>query len=143
VNQADLQTLATERVLDAEALIQAKRWSFAYYVAGYAVECALKSCLLARMIHTGWVFKEKTDTKNCRTHDFNMLLEVAELRELLNQKLAESAAAGGAFRKNWGTVSDWKSDDRYVQKSESEATTLFNAITDKQDGVLPWIMNYW
>ena len=34
--------MAAERILDAEVLMNAGRWSFAYYVAGYAVECAPK-----------------------------------------------------------------------------------------------------
>ena len=41
------------------ALIRGKRWGFAYYVAGYSIECHLKSCLLARMIYTAKVFNEK------------------------------------------------------------------------------------
>ncbi|NJR43126.1 MAG: HEPN domain-containing protein, partial [Akkermansiaceae bacterium] len=49
MNQAELRRLAEERVRDAEALLAGGRWEFAYYSAGYAVECALKSCLLARM----------------------------------------------------------------------------------------------
>ncbi len=59
MNQAELQTMAEERLKDAKALIDGGRWEFAYYAAGYAVECALKSCILARMIHTGLIFKEK------------------------------------------------------------------------------------
>ena len=50
MNQAELRKLAEERILDAKALLDGKRWELAYYTAGYAVECALKSCLLARMV---------------------------------------------------------------------------------------------
>lgn len=56
VNQALLQLMANERILDAGALRATGRWAYAYYVAGYAVECALKSCVLAQMIYTGGVF---------------------------------------------------------------------------------------
>jgi HEPN domain-containing protein len=41
----DLQKLAEDRLLDAEALLAAGRWSAAYYLAGYAVECAIKACI--------------------------------------------------------------------------------------------------
>jgi HEPN domain-containing protein len=47
VNQADLRRMAEERIKDARALIRGKRWEFAYYAAGYSIECALKSCVLA------------------------------------------------------------------------------------------------
>jgi len=39
--------MAEERLRDAKALLDGQRWEFAYYSAGYAVECALKSCVLA------------------------------------------------------------------------------------------------
>src|SRR5438552_17336 len=74
VNQAELRQMAEERIKDAKALIDGGRWEFAYYATGYAVECALKSCLLARMIHTGWVFQEKVKVDECLTHDFQKLI---------------------------------------------------------------------
>ncbi len=43
MNRAELQRLAKDRLLDAKALFAARRWSGAYYLAGYAVECALKA----------------------------------------------------------------------------------------------------
>ena len=43
MNRRDLQQLADDRVLDAEALLNAGRWAAAYYLSGYAVECALKA----------------------------------------------------------------------------------------------------
>jgi hypothetical protein len=143
VNRVELQTMAAERVLDVEALIRGKRWSFAYYVAGYTIECALKSCLLARMIHTGWVFQEKAKIADCLTHDFQDLISLAGMKELLNEKLAESAAGSRAFVENWDTVLLWKSSDRYDMKTRAEAVALRDAIIDKPDGLLPWIMKYW
>jgi HEPN domain-containing protein len=90
VNQADLRRLAEERIRDAKALIDGGRWEFAYYAAGYAVECALKSCILARMTHTGWVFDEEVKkTDECRTHEFPKLIQIAGLRDELNTKLRE------------------------------------------------------
>ncbi len=97
LNRADLQLLTEERIQDAQALIRGKRWSFAYYVAGYVVECALKSCLLARMIHTGWVFEDKAKIDECLTHDFGKLIRIAGLTDELNASLATSSASDGAF----------------------------------------------
>jgi hypothetical protein len=143
VNRADLQVLAEERILDAAALIDGSRWSFAYYVSGYAVECALKSCLLARMIHTGWVFEDKVKIEDCRTHDFGKLIILAGLTDELNSTLSASAAAGGEFVGNWGIVTQWKVTDRYEPKSEAEARALYDAINGDPHGVLRWIRNHW
>jgi hypothetical protein len=49
VNRSDFQKLAMDRIADAKALLAAKRWAGAYYLAGYAVECALKACVLVRL----------------------------------------------------------------------------------------------
>ena len=49
--RAEWQQLAEDRILDAQALLApaVARWSAAYYLIGYAVECGLKSCVLARV----------------------------------------------------------------------------------------------
>jgi hypothetical protein len=142
--------MSNERIKDARALLGRKRWEFAYYAAGYSVECALKSCVLARMIHTGWVFEDKWDAKVCRTHDFGELVKLADLKTELDAKLRASAAAaaaggppGGAFAANWGTVCLWKVESRYAAKTEIDAKALYAAITDKSDGVLRWFKKYW
>src|SRR4051812_19088111 len=135
--------MAEERIKDAKVLLDAGRWEFAYYVAGYAVECALKSCLLARMIHTAWVFEEKWKAQDCLSHDFGELIRLAGLKDELDANLAASAAAGGEFVAHWGTVTQWRVTSRYESKTEIQARDLFNAITHDPDGVLRWLQNYW
>jgi hypothetical protein len=142
--------MAEERIKDAKALLDGGRWEFAYYAAGYAVECGLKSCLLARMIHTAWVFEEKWEAKVCRTHDFGTLIDLAAMRNDLNNRLATSAAAappggppGGAFAAYWGTAGKWTVESRYQPRTEAEARGLHEAITHDPDGVLLWIKNFW
>jgi hypothetical protein len=143
MNQVELRRLAEERILDADALIKGRRWSYAYYVAGYVVECGLKSCVLARMVHTGWVFQEKAKIDQCLTHDFGELIRIAGLTSELNAAFAASANAGGEFVGNWGTAIQWKVTSRYENKSEQEAKALYDAITDNAHGVMLWIRNYW
>jgi hypothetical protein len=59
VNRAQLQKLAEEKVLDALALLAAGRWAGAYYLAGYAVECGLKSSVLRHLDATGIIFRDR------------------------------------------------------------------------------------
>ena len=58
MNRAELQRLSLERIEDARALLAAKQWSGAYYLAGYSLECALKSCVLAYIERTGIIFED-------------------------------------------------------------------------------------
>jgi len=48
VTKAEWQRIAEERVHDSAALLSTRRWSAAYYLAGYAVECGLKACVLRK-----------------------------------------------------------------------------------------------
>ena len=45
VAKGELETLAQEKLDDAAALIADGRWTNGYYLAGYAVELALKACI--------------------------------------------------------------------------------------------------
>jgi HEPN domain-containing protein len=137
MNRTDFQQLAAERVRDARALLAAKRWSAAYYVAGYAVEFALKACI-ARLVKAEQ-FPDKGFAEKCWTHDIERLVFLAGLREERN---AESAA-DPVLTKNWEAVKDWTEASRYVRTSKTRAELLYDAITDKKHGVLPWIKHRW
>jgi HEPN domain-containing protein len=45
MNRRDFQKLALIRIEDARVLFRGGRYDAAYYLAGYAVECALKACI--------------------------------------------------------------------------------------------------
>jgi hypothetical protein len=143
VNQADLQRLSGERIKDAEALLAGGRWEFAYYSAGYAVECAMKSAILARMVLTGWVFQEKWDARKCLTHDMDELITLAGLRDELDDRVRVSGTTGDPFLSFWGVVKGWKVTSRYESKTEAEAKDLYTAIAQNPDGVLLWIQKFW
>jgi HEPN domain-containing protein len=143
LNQAELKQLSEERIRDAKTLLDGGRWEFAYYTAGYVVECALKSCVLARMIHTGWVFDvENKRIDDCRVHDFTKLVHIAGLDDELINRLRASATSGDGFVANWDIVKGWSVTTRYQSKPEIEAKRLYSAITDDPHGVLKWIRNY-
>lgn len=137
MNQADLRLLADERIKDAKALLAGQRWSFAYYTTGYAVECALKSCVLARMVHTGLVFEAKVP--NLLTHDFAKLIEFAGLKIELDAKQATAPA----FKSYWLIAPQWHVETRYTTKLQTDAEALYEAVTHDPEGVLPWLRTYW
>jgi hypothetical protein len=139
LNRAELQQLSNERIEDARALLAAQQWSGAYYLAGYALECALKSCVLAYIERTGIIFEDKKYAERCWTHDIEDLVQHAGLKA----ERDTAAAANPILRDNWLTVKDWKETSRYHISTQLQAEKLFLALTDANDGVLPWIKNYW
>jgi hypothetical protein len=140
LTRAEFQRLANEWIADAKALLAARRWAAAYYVAGYAVEFGLKSCILVRLAgKVEIIFEDRRFSEKCWTHDLNQLLELAGLEVTL----AASTAAGRELGENWVTATDWTELSRYSRKTKLEAERLYEAITDKKHGVLPWIKARW
>ncbi len=68
--RAEFQQLAEERLEEAKALLSLGKWGGAYYLAGYAVELALKACIIKRIMATD-AFPEKEFSRNCYTHDLD------------------------------------------------------------------------
>jgi hypothetical protein len=139
LNRNDLQQLADDRVLDAEALLNTGRWSGAYYICGYAVECALKACIAKQTnLHD---FPDKSVVEKSYSHDLIKLLDVAGLK--LQLQLDTTPAANPALGVNWQLVKDWSERVRYQQKTEAQARRLYQAVTDPTNGVLLWIKGHW
>jgi hypothetical protein len=139
MNRAHWQMLAEERIVAAQALLAAQQWSSAYYLAGYAVEFGLKSCILAHVANTGVIFVDKKYSEKCWSHIFDDLIVLADLQTV---RVTDSNA-NPAFAQNWLIVSEWNERTRYYQKSQQEAERLLNAITDQVNGVMPWLRIRW
>lgn len=138
MDRTDLQRLAESRVADAEALLLAQRWAAAYYLLGYAVECALKACA-ARQFHESEV-PDKTVVNDFYTHRLDRLLGISGVKGGLEGK----AGAEPAFQVNWNTVRDWNESSRYDHStSEAKARDMLFAVTDPNSGVLSWLRTQW
>ena len=49
ISRSDFQWLAKTRIREAKALLDNGLFDGAYYLAGYAVECALKACIVKKI----------------------------------------------------------------------------------------------
>jgi HEPN domain-containing protein len=138
MNRTELQQLARDRLRDAKALLAARRWSGDYYLAGYAVECALKACVIARLMKTDQ-FPERRYSEQCWTHNLTQLFGVAGLKAAFDADLAVDLT----LEANWVIVRDWNESSRYTRKTKKKAGALYDAITDKKHGVFLWIKSRW
>jgi len=140
VNRLQWQQLAERWLVDAKSLLDGHRWSAAYYVAGYAVECGLKACVLARLSAAPEViFDNKKFSENCWTHS---AVELVKLGGLEPARLADMTA-NRALRENWQVVKDWSEKARYASTSHQAAKKTYAAITGKPNGVMQWIRVHW
>jgi hypothetical protein len=134
------QQLAERWLVDAKQLLDQHRWSAAYYVAGYAVECALKACILARLAGTPeLIFDDRKFSEKCWTHS---ALELVKMAALEGARVADSAT-NPALGNNWAVVKDWSETARYETTSHQKAKKLYQAITDNANGVMQWIRARW
>jgi hypothetical protein len=140
VTRLEWQQLAERWLLDAKHLLDGHRWSAAYYLAGYAVECGLKACVLVRVAASPEViFEDKKFSEKCWTHG---VLELVKMANLEAARMADSAA-NPALGKNWLVANDWSEKDRYKTISYQRAKKLFDALTDNVNGVMQWIRARW
>jgi hypothetical protein len=140
VNRLQWQQFAERWLVDAKALLDAHRWAAAYYVAGYAVECGFKACILARVAAEAEViFEDRRFSEKCWTHTVPELVHLAGLEAIL----AADVAANPALLKNWLVVKDWTERSRYRTTSHQKAKRLYRAITDNPNGVMQWIRAHW
>lgn len=138
MNRNDLQQLAETRVADAGVLLAAGRFAAAYYLIGYAVECALKSCI-AKQIRE-FDFPEKKLITESYTHDLTKLLRLSGVAHLHEREIKRSRA----FENNWLVVKDWSEESRYLSAiAENAARDMYAAVTDVQDGMLTWLKTHW
>jgi len=130
--RADFENLIELRLQEAKLLLDNQQWDGAYYLAGYAVEYALKVKIIALLMGSN-AFPERRDAESFYRHSLKDLRQLAKLQEEMD--------ADTAVNDHWTFVKDWSEQSRYqVGRTEKDARTLFDAITTR---VLPWIKARW
>jgi HEPN domain-containing protein len=137
MNRTDLQRLSNARIREAKILFAAGEYSGAYYLAGYAVECALKACF-AKGVRR-YDFPDKNRAGKIFIHKLPELARLANLDADLAVAKEENSKLAGS----WLLVCNWTEDSRYSISTKNEAEAIINAITGKSDGVLSWIKRRW
>jgi len=110
----------------------------AYYLAGYAVELALKACVIKTLMMTD-AFPDREFSRNCYTHDLAKLAGLAKLGDALKA----ASNADPPFAANWAQAIEWSEEKRYHRIERAEADMLYTAVADIAHGVFPWIQTQW
>lgn len=137
MNRKDLQILARLRLAEARALLGAGHADGAYYLAGDAVECALKACIARGTSRHEFPDKKTVDASY--THNLRDLIRVANL-ELAR---LEEAKRDPLFRNHWDLVQRWSEHSRYRRQGSEMAGALVEAIGDRKHGVIAGIKRRW
>lgn len=128
----DFEKLLDLRLKEAKLLLDQKDWDGAYYIAGYAIEFALKIRIIAQLMKSN-SFPDKKLAENFYKHELTQLRKLAGLDDEMDKD--------GAVSPLWDIVKDWSEQTRYaIGKTEKDAKDLYDAI---EKGVLPWIKARW
>ena len=138
LNRKILQTLAESRLDEGRILLANNQWTGAYYLAGLAIECALKACL-ARTVKEH-DYPDKKFVNGMYQHNLQNLIG---LDAVLLAGLQADTARDPKLEANWNTVKDWDDEKRYDVVDEQEAKGLYDAVTEVGSGVMPWIKGRW
>ena len=139
MNRSDFQTLAQVRIKEALVLLENQCYEGAYYLAGYAVECALKACI-AKNTNQYDFPPDRTTINRIYSHNLEWLLREANLEDAHRER----AQSNPTFADYWEVVVRWSETSRYETSiAMPDAAELCLAINDQDNGVLSWLSHWW
>jgi hypothetical protein len=137
MNKKQLQNLAKMRTEEAKVLLRANQYAGAYYIVGYAVECALKACIAKQVKRHD--FPDKKLANDSYTHDLIALFKLSGL----HPNFVAACHANPSLDVNWAIVKDWSEAKRYEDRiTAADARDIISACIGR-NGVLPWIKKKW
>lgn len=134
----ELKELSILRLKEAETLFDEGLYDGSAYLCGYVIEFALKARICKLLGVDEYPPSGKVKSAYA-VHDLDQLLLLSGLKNRLNSANAELCA-------NWSVATPWTPEIRYRARgsfSKAEVEEILNAIRNKPDGVLKWIMKYW
>ena len=137
MTRKDFQRLARLRLRDARVLLAGGNNEGAYYLAGLAVECGLKSAIARKTQRHDFPPDPKFVRESVYIHDLNKLLWAAGLESTLNA----AAASNSTLKTNWAVVKGWKPESRYIAAG-LKGDELYRAVAGR-NGVLGWLRQHW
>jgi hypothetical protein len=140
MTRSDLQQLAELRINEAKLLLDNGYYQGAYYICGYAIELALKACIV-RGFQDQWLDKALVkELSKLHTHDLATLLN---FNGLIRADLDRRTASNPAFGAAWRLALQWSADKRYeIKTGEKDAYDFYEAVTGT-DGIVPWLRTKW
>ncbi len=135
ITRTTLQRLAHARLQDAQTLWREKRYDAAYYLCGYAIECALKAWIAKQTPRHA--FPDKDRVNRAHQHKFSELLNLVDDRQQFEAELK----AEERLERAWSLVQDWSPVTRYRFRATSRLHV--RAMLDSVEVVLGCLSKFW
>ena len=140
----ELKNLTQLRLKEAKVLCDNGLYDGSCYLAGYCIELALKAAICKRMGTPDFFQTIRPETARAfKIHNLEELVSLAGLYTQFNERVNTNIQFGN----NWSfikTTINWSEQLRYQSgKNQIETQTMLLALTDAQNGILPWIKKHW
>jgi|HubBroStandDraft_6_1064221.scaffolds.fasta_scaffold885739_2 HEPN domain-containing protein len=134
-----LQQLAMLRLEEAKLLAREGQFSGAYYLAGYAIECALK-VLIASQFRENEI-PDRILVDKVYTHKLADLLKLAGLENTLEMDRQRDPN----LERRWSAIKNWSEQARYAIWTEEQARAIIDAIDGdgRSGGLFQWLSARW
>jgi HEPN domain-containing protein len=137
VTRHDFQELAEIRLRDARTLLRAKCYDGAYYLAGYAIECALKACVARRIKR--YEFPDRDFVRKAYTHDLTDLARLAGIETRFKQEEKKNPD----LEISWNVARGWTEQSRYQRHDRQITEKMVDAVSHPRHGVLQCLRKFW
>lgn len=117
----DLRAIARARLRDAQVLLRAKRFDGAFYLAGYAIELALKARICRTLRWPGFpeTSQDFKGLQSLRTHDLEILLSFSGVEARVRTR----------YSAEWSVVVKWSPEKRYQAVGQSTPQEAADMVT--------------
>jgi len=134
-----LRRIARTRLVEARCLRDADEPSGAYYLAGYAVECALKARIAGEFRENE--IPERKFLNDIYTHDLTTLVDLAGLKS----ELETAMQADVGLQQKWAVIRKWSEQARYRIWTKGEASAMIVAVGGdiNEEGLFQWLTGRW
>ncbi|MFZ0277806.1 MAG: HEPN domain-containing protein [Candidatus Sulfotelmatobacter sp.] len=135
----DLQELSRLRLREAEALYKAHLYDGCAYLAGYAVELALKA-RICRLLQLREYPLTGELGRAFKVHSLDQLKVLAGLSAKIDVKKNKE------LFDNWSKAVEWDPEQRYDTPGKynaSKVKAILDGLTDKPNGVFTWLTKRW
>lgn len=135
-----LRTISKTRFKEVKILYQNNLFDGAKYLAGYAVETALKA-RVCKILDSDYPETGEI-SKSFLTHKFDTLVKLGGLQKTLDNELSSNVN----FKTNWSLATSWSEILRYNPigtSTKTDVADIINALEDKKNGILTWLIKRW
>lgn len=114
-----------------------RRYSGSYYLAGYVIELGLKAIIAKSFFENA--IPDKKFVEKIYNHDFTLFIGLT----IFSNDFTKERGNNELLNSHWAIVTQWTPEARYRMIDQVESTAMIVAVTDKENGIFPWITNHW